>query len=296
MTNELILSNRGGHFGSLDDVVRAYRQWLELKAPEHAKAFTQRLGSDPEAARGEAVVFSLLRSRGFAPFPAEDLSTGGADFLCHGNLSHGPVVEVSALRGDAVAQRSGLPKDIDTNTKGHWFSMITAVLWTKVSGKAGQLAGQTGSRVLAITLEHAYADFLMGAMAAKWLMCGESKISVPIEPTPGDVREVTHLNESAFFRFTKSGEIESCRRSISAILLIGVEKDCSRVIGLLHPDPVVPLEYSAFFPIPFLAVTNWPIRRDDSIKTEWRMPEQDPDPHPFIHEPPWFTNKELYEP
>lgn len=35
MTNELILPDRGEHFGSLDDVVRAYKQWLELKAPEH---------------------------------------------------------------------------------------------------------------------------------------------------------------------------------------------------------------------------------------------------------------------
>jgi len=290
----LIVNDRGGQFGSIDDVVRAYEQWLELKSPEHAKTFLARRHGDPEAARAEAVLFSVLRAQDLDPAPAEDPSTGGADFLCRGKrLPRGAVVEVSVMRGDAVAERSSLPKKIDTNGQPRWFSMITDALRSKAARKAGQLKDQSGSRILAITLEHASSDILMGSLAARWLMSGETKISVPIEPAPGDVKEVTHLQESAFFRFTMAGEIETCRRSISAILLVGIENNYSRVIGVLHPEPAVPLDYSAFFPIPFLAITNWPLQRGDTIRTEWRMPVTDPDPHTFLHQPPRFTDDEL---
>jgi hypothetical protein len=264
-----------------------------LKSAEHAATFKARMRADHEAARAEALLFSVLRSLDLNPAPAEDPSTGGADFLCGGKkLPRGAVVEVSVMRADAVSERSGLPKKIDANGQGRWFSMITDALRSKASRKAGQLKDQTGARILAITLEHAFADMLMGSLAARWLMSGETKISVPIEPAPGDVTEVTHLEESAFVRFTAGG-IESCRRSISAILLVSIDASDSRAIGLLHPDPAVPLDYTAFFPIPFLAITNWPLHRGDAIQTEWRMPVTDPDPHPFVHQPPWLADKEL---
>ena len=110
--------SQGGTFGTLDDVVAAYTQWLEVKANEHFAAFTKRLRTDAEAARAEAALFSLMRAKDLKPFPAEDPSTGGADFACYGSGTENPiVVEVTVVRADAVAAKSGLAKKLDIEVR-----------------------------------------------------------------------------------------------------------------------------------------------------------------------------------
>jgi hypothetical protein len=289
-----IVEAGGSAFGTLDDVVRAYAQWLELKAIKHAAAFAKRLKADREAARAEAASFTLLRSLHLEPFPAEDPATGGADFLCATTPpANSVVVEVSIVRAESIAAKSGLPVAVSIETEARWFSLTTEALRTKAAGKAAQLKDQSGARVLAICLEHDHADILMGSQAVKWLMTGEPKISVPIYPADGDVKETTNLKDSAFFRLAKAGGVEACRRSISAVLLIGVSQNYLRALGLLHPDPAVPLDHTLFYPIPWLAVTNWPLHQGEAIKTEWRMPVMDPEPKVFAYQPPWPTDDEL---
>jgi hypothetical protein len=282
-----------GVFGSLSDAVREYALWLEVMAPDHASAFKARLDADPEAAQAEAAVFTLLRAQRLDPFPVEDLGTGGADFLCRkSDAREGITVEVTAIKGNAVAARSGLPTTVGEDPR--WFSQITEMLMSRAKRKAPQLGQQTGARVLAICLRHDYADLLMGALAAKWLMCGKPRISVPRDTSEdSEPKEVTSLRESAFMRPDQAGNVEACRRSISAILLIELSDDSQKVIGLLHPDPAIPLVYELLFPIPFLAVTNWPLTRGDNIRLEWRLPEKDPDPHLFFYELPLLTDYEL---
>jgi hypothetical protein len=58
---------------SVDGIVKAYRLWLEVKAPNHLKAFNDRLHSAPEGARAEAVTFNLLRMNLMNPKPGEVL-------------------------------------------------------------------------------------------------------------------------------------------------------------------------------------------------------------------------------
>jgi hypothetical protein len=280
--------------GTLTETVRAYEQWLEIKAPTHHNGFRQRHKSDPEASRAEAAIFTLLRELNLSPFPAEDPSSGGADFLCTTNSGTPIVVEVSIVRAEAIAARSGLPAKIDLeNAKTLSFSFATDALRRKATAKVSQLKGQSGSRVLAICMEHDYSDMLMGNVAAKWLMSGEPKISVPIGDENPETKQVTALRESVFFRFNEGGGVEACRQSISAILLVGVSEDSLRAIGLLHPDPAVPLDYTVFFPIPSLAVSNWPLHETNVIRTEWKVPPKDPDPKMFIYTPPYPTEREL---
>jgi hypothetical protein len=284
----------GSVHGTLDDVVAAYKLWLEVKAPDHFAAFARRLKSDAEAARAEAALFSLLRAQDLNPFPAEDPSTGGADFICSGSVSENPiVVEVTIVRAEAIAAKSGLAKKLDPKAGPRTFSLVTDAFRRKAVAKAAQLKDQTAARVLVISLEHDWADILMGSLAAKFLMTGDAKISVPIRPAPCDTKSVTSLDQSAFFRFAADGSVEPCRRSISAVLLASLWRRHISAIGLLHPEPVVTLDYTRLFPIPFLAVSNWPLHVGDVIKTDWRIPEVDPDPHVFAYQPPSLSEADL---
>lgn len=65
-------------FGSLDDVVRAYEEWLAIKSSGHSAGFEKRLKDDPEAARAEAAVFALLRAHN----PGPDSRRGSRDRRC----------------------------------------------------------------------------------------------------------------------------------------------------------------------------------------------------------------------
>jgi hypothetical protein len=62
---------------------------------------------------------------------------------------------------------------------------------------------------------------------------------------------------------------------------------------LLHPDPVVAIDCERLFPIPFLVVTNWPLKLGDTIGLDWRVPKEDPHPFKFLHHPPQLSDREL---
>jgi len=283
----------GGFFGCLDDVVRGYGQWLSVKEQGHLAAFQKRLQNDPEAARAEAAMFALLRSKQLDPHPAEDPGRGGVDFVC-GPAAKPVLVEVTIAQADAVVKKTGLPKKIGEDEQARAFSQITDLLKARAAKKAKQIGHPLAATIVAICLEHEWSDLLMGSLAARWLMTGEPKISVPLgDGAPQETKQVTHLRESAFFRFAPNGSVEPCRRNISAILLGGLSASQTHVIGLLHPEPLVPLDYKPFFPIPFLVVENWPLRSGDQPVLKWRLPEVDPNPVSFLHQPPRLSEREL---
>ena len=156
--------------------------------------------------------------------------------------------------------------------------------------KARQLAGQQVPRVLAISLAQRGASVLLGRLAAEWLMMSEPKIEVPLalEGEAGPSRSVADLKNSAFLRF-QDGQILPVRKSISAILLVGVDDEGLNVVGMLHPEPAIPLDYRTFRTVPFLRL-EWPIP-DDVIRTEWVMAE--PRPSRDRHKRVTMTNAEL---
>lgn len=66
---------------STTHVMESYKVFLEVKYPTHYQSYCNRLRSDPEAARAEAITFSLLRSIFDEVKLSEDIGKGGADFF-----------------------------------------------------------------------------------------------------------------------------------------------------------------------------------------------------------------------
>jgi hypothetical protein len=273
---------------NVEDVIKAYTLFLEVRHPDHHRRFEERLQNDPHAARAEAVVFSWLRVQGHQPKIAESLDKGGMDYLCEPESDEPYMIEVTALNRDAVEDRSGWPDEL-TEAAGS-FAMITPSLWYKARHKASQMAGQDLPRVLAICLSHIGASALLGTLAAEWFMMSEPKIEIPIslKKEPAPARTMTDLKKAAFFNL-QGGVVVPVRQSISAILLISIWNDSLEVVGMLHPAPAVPFDYRTFGDVPFLRA-EWPIQ-GDAIRMEWVVGR--PKSGRFYHRRVTMTEAEL---
>ena len=214
---------------SLAEVVKSYSLFLEVCHPKLFKLFQERLKSDPDAARAEAVVFSWLRSEQYDPSVSESPQTGGIDFFCTPASQKPFLLEVTHLDREAVEKRSGWPDQLDDVVRA--FSQITPHLWSKSKGKAPQLAGHDSARLLAICLSHVGAAALLGTLAAEWFMTSQPKIAVPIA-LDGRLKDswlVTDLKKAAFMA-VRDGQIVPVRQSISAILLVAIWEDQLNVL------------------------------------------------------------------
>lgn len=271
---------------SLDDVVNDHGKFLSEKYPAHAKMFRDRLNTDPEAARAEAVIFSALRQAGYEVAVNEDTGKGGADFLC--TSREGQIVaEVRCIRSSTVAQHSKWPEKV--SEEAHFFGPITDVIRQCVSSKISQLAEHPFPRVLCLTTEHWGGGVLFHTLARD-IMTSETKISMPVGSPNPSISITTDLGESVFFRFDKDGHVQPCRQSISAILLAHVHGDGTSVLGLLHPQPQVELPIGMLPNIPFLRASNWPFA-DGIIQTEWIIAR--PSAKRFIHFPAGIMDEKL---
>jgi hypothetical protein len=163
------------------------------------------------------------------------------------------------------------------------------MLRTKASSKAHQVADYPIPRVLAITSEHIGADFLMGPYGAETLLTSDTEIEVPVGEPIGKSSIVTELKNSVFFR-SKNGAVESCKRSISAILLIDINPDKAMIVGILHPDPIHEFNINHLPDVPFLRVKKWPLE-NNKIEIEWVI--QRPKPAGFYHKEVKFRDDEL---
>jgi hypothetical protein len=167
--------------------------------------------------------------------------------------------------------------------------MITHKLRTKASRKTPQLSDHSFPRILVITCEHVAADVLLGPGGAEALLTSDTKIAVPIGKQIDKVGIVTDLKNSVFFR-SVNGELESCRRSISAILLISILADKSLVTGILHPDPNYKFPIKLLPSVPFLRMKKWP-PENNIIEIDWLIYE--PKAKEFYHRKVEFKDEEL---
>ena len=273
---------------STSEIIVSYKTFLEVKYPSHFVRFCIHLEDNPESAKAEAVVFSLMRSIFHDVKIGEDISTGGADFLCTlKNVQF--ITEVTCLEAESVANQSGWKNKVPKDGAAEWFGMITHKLRTKVSSKARQVSGYAFPRLLAITSEHIGADFLLGPHGAETLLTSDTQIEVPLGRPIDSTNLVTDLKNSVFFRI-KNGSLEPCRRSISAILLISIYADKSLIVGILHPDPEENFPMDLLPSVPFLRIKKWP-PENNQIETEWVIPR--PAPAELYHRIVEFKDEEL---
>lgn len=241
-----------------------------------------------ESVKAEAITFSILRSIFKDVQVAEDISTGGTDFLCKSNGNQF-IFEVTCLEAESVAAQSGWRNEVSENVSAGFFRMITHMLRTKVSSKTMQLSGYSVPRTLVITCEHVAADVLLGTHGAELLLTSDTMIEVPIGKPIDTVDIVTDLKDSVFFRL-KNGALESCRRSISAILLFSVLAKTTLAVGILHPDPEYKFPISLLPSVPFMRMKEWP-PINNRIETEWVIDK--PKAEEFYHREVELTDKEL---
>lgn len=273
---------------STSQVIDSYKIFLEVKYPTHYQSYSNRLKSNSESAKSEAVTFSFLRFNFDDVKLAEDISTGGADFLCKSNKFE-LIAEVTCLEAESVAAQSGWKNEVPQNGSAGSFGMITHMLRTKASSKAAQLSGHSFPRILVITCEHVVADVLLGPHGAETLLTSDIKIEVPIGKPIDKVDSITDLRDSVFFRFV-NGKLESCRRSISAILLLSIFADKSLIVGILHPDPEYNFPIRLLPSVPFLRMKKWP-PENNIIEREWVIYK--PKAEKFYHQKMEFKDEEL---
>ncbi|MGO9018975.1 MAG: hypothetical protein ACLQVJ_11565 [Syntrophobacteraceae bacterium] len=273
---------------SVSAVIGTYKTFLEVKYPSHYGKFCNLLRVSPEGAKAEAMLFSLMRSEFDEVRIAEHISSGGADFLC---ISGGDefILEVTSLKAEAVASQSGWANTLSDSAIAGSFAMITHMLRTKASGKAAQVSDYPMPRVLAVTCEHIGSDFLIGSHGAETLLTSDTKIAIPIGEPLGETHLTTDLKDSVFFKIS-DGRLESCRRSISAILLVSLFAHKSLIVGVLHPDPKYMFSIDLLPSVPFLRLRNWP-PEGGHIETEWVI--RRPRPADFYHREVKLTDDEL---
>jgi hypothetical protein len=259
---------------TVDEVVDSYRVFLARNHYDaHLKKFSQRRESDRRAAEAEAMVFSILWSSRMQPDILEDPSSGGPDFICRPDGRNGFIVEVKSLEPEAVARRSCWPEEND-GRRGGAFRRDTQKLKDAAVGANRQFrgCGFPLPRVLAITSAHDNALVLMDCQAAERLLVSDPVPSVRVTHAAATA---TDLRNSVFIRPGDADRIVPCLPHISAVWLVGVFGDQSRLVGVLHPEPEIPFEPNLFPRMPYVRLTDWPVL-DGRIGVEWTAGRREP--------------------
>lgn len=275
----------------IQDVVDGYKAWLLLGNRSHlCKAYCDRLNNCREAAEAEAVIFTLLQGEGFKLDIGDGSSEPGPDFVCRRD-NREIVVEVTCITKEIFASKSGLPANARPDHTLE-IQLVGEHLMQRVKNKVRQVQGRSCPRVIAIVSQHQDASFALGTHGAECLLLSDPRLSLVRSGQDIEVRETTDLHHSVFFRHAKeSGEVEPCRQSISAVLLVSIDPDTSSVVGILHPEPCQQFDIDLLPRVPFCRITKWPFRHEDRIGLEWVMREVHP--KSFPHRNVTFDDSEL---
>jgi hypothetical protein len=247
---------------SIEQVVDWHAQYLEKtfgNPSGELKIFVDRLNNDPEAARAEAVIFAWLHRIGKNPTINDKAGVGGMDFKCQPAIGGEFLLEVTSFGTEALSSASGLSTDL-THLFGGWFRFATLELKRRVKKKMDQLSkGGQVPRILVIASEHPKVQLVFNRAAAVNLFVSDWKICTPLSD-PSAVFLLTDLKNSVFFRKDEanSARLRPCRRSASAVLLACICPDRVRAVGVIHPEPAIPLDIKALPEVPLLYVPSWP--------------------------------------
>lgn len=266
--------------GIVDKLYEDYKSHLQKESPKHLEKLIRLENGNIAGARAEAVTYYFLRSFRCQVENFDHPSKGGPDFKCR-KQSFEFLVEVTSLNSESVVEHSGVVNEIPDKIYASACKKINNLIFRKAINKTKQLSKYSEfPRILVITTEHVHGSILFDSTTSELLLTGNYKIQVEVGKTITHTRNITDLDTAVFFRKnTKTGKIESCRRSISAILLIQIYDNECCTLGILNPDPKVVFHYQLLPNIPFLRVNPWPII-DNKIFTEWVI--EHPQPNNFV--------------
>ena len=255
---------------AIDSVVQQYREYLAQNHHKHFTAFDARMRTDVEAATTEAVVYFVLGRISNNVDIFEDPVAGGPDFQCSLGAQF-CLVEATCLHISALEKASGISNTFVEGAQS--FAPLTTRIFGKVFDKTArdQLRGLQDPLILCIGSQHIHTSLLMGRQAAATFLTGDPLITFPINDPNSDVSLMTPLKNSLFFRLNTLGEIESCRRSVSAILLLSIGNVEVEVVGIRHPDPEYQLSSDLLTSIPFVYIKKWPPTHGH-FEIDWTVP------------------------
>lgn len=252
----------------LPDFVEDYEHFMSIHYPQHVKPYRDRLKrkESREGAQSEAVVFPFLKSHYGHVQIEEDTTIGGADFRCK-TTDIDFVVEVTCLGSKFVTSQTGLPNEIGPS--GPYDMIANRKIHQRASEKANQIKRYKCPAVLILTSMHAYAPAVLNTESASQLLRGEKIIEISHNylGKTSSIKDVSNQTDSTFFRW-KNGRMESCRRSISAVLLLIISGANVDVIGIVHPDPYYEFPMKLLPSVPFGRLTDWSSDQD-RIHIEW---------------------------
>lgn len=261
------------------DLLDKYKYFLKTDRSERRKSFHRLCGTEPEAARAEAVVFSFLQWNGYDIQVEETENEGGVDFRAKKENTEF-VIEVTSIRRETFTKHYGVPEN-PISGKSYYVDTrkVAKLIRSEASGKVEQLSGYDCPRILIIACEHSgYSTFLKkegDGLGAEMFLTSPPVIELP------DLNNVTYLDDSLFFRFQQNGRICFCRESISAVLLFYISKYHLEATGLLHPKPAHEFSIEFLPSVPFVEVLvpeieDYPMGNYGRIRTRW-IPDNLPD-------------------
>lgn len=256
-----------------DSIVR-YRRWLERRSIDSLKQFLNRLGSGVpqtvEGALGEAVAWNWLAPRCERISLYEVPGTGGPDFLCESSGERF-LVEVTTITRETTTRRSGLSESPDQRF-GTYGSIMRAIK-KKADKKAAQVAGyELPVLVFVVTLHYQASVLCLSCLHVEQLLIGSTGFGITIDAKRGEAvgkpYSTAALDHPVFFG---EGTTTPARRHISGILLGGfglVPPKCV-VKGVVHPDPVRPIDIACLPDLRWCMLEPWP-SIDGTLGVTWR--------------------------
>ena len=250
--------------------VRAYAAWIDRRDKGTARLWARRLASmdqaQVEGAVAEATTWDFLSNR-IEEVEAGDASKGGPDFRCRAAGTEF-FVEVTNIARSVVTKHTKLP---ELPSGPRRYRDLTAVIKREVCAKAGQGGKLEAPYLVMVTTLHAGAAVCFSRTHVEHVLHSTTALSGNFDDEKGEIvgpfRRETSMKMSAF---TKQYSTDSMRRNISAVLVsnLGTYPKVE-VLGVLHPDPVRPLDPTVLPDIPFCQFQVWP--PDPSIIVEWSL-------------------------
>jgi len=216
----------------------------------------------------EAVAWDFIANR-VDEIAAGDVSTGGPDFRCRSAAAEF-FVEVTNIARSVVTEHTGL-SEFPSGFFRH--GDLTALIKREVCSKAGRARQLEVPYVVMVTTLHRGAADCVSRAHVEHVLHSTTALSgdfdVELGEVVGPLHQVTRMEMSSF---TRRYSTDPMRRNVSAVLVagFGTYPDV-HVLGVLHPDPVRPLDTSGLPDVPFCQFLVWP--PDPRVVVGWSTPE-----------------------
>jgi hypothetical protein len=199
------------------DVLKSYKSMLSReKKSGHLKKLDNNEKTNPDGAKFEAAIYSILQSQGIHVEIGDNPKSGGTDFICtvKGKKFAFEATSINTFR---MEEGTGLRNDQRGISCG--FYQRYPGLYQKLEGKVKQVSKTNLPAIVSIGSFHNESmTIFRGVMADEYL--------------------------SAFFIRGKNGKLIPNRnlKAISAFILVGFGYDDYKTMGFLNPDPEYPFD------------------------------------------------------